>query len=273
MGMYIRSNQASLNVLRNLTSVGFDLNKSLERLASGYKINRASDGAASLAISEGLRSQIRGSQAAQTNIQQGISMLQTADGASQGIYESLQRIRELAVAAGNSGADFSALSAEFTQRVTEINQIANGTEYNDQVLLNGSLGATINLQVGPNAGDTINIASAFGNAQASTLGIALTAIGSIGDSATLIGQVDTAMGNLNSITAVIGSKTNQLESQSSNLSIAIENYSAAESSIRNTDIATETANMTRLQILQQSGVLALSQANMQSSLLLQLLNR
>lgn len=271
MGLYIRSNQAAISSLRHLTGVSKGLNSSLEKLSSGYKINKASDGAASLGVSETLRAQIRGSQAAQTNIQQGISMLQTADGGTQQVYESLQRIRELAVSAGNSTANFAALSAEFTQQVANINQISTGTEYNNQVLLNGSI-TSLSLQVGANSGDTIAIASAFGDIGATTLGISLAAIGSIGDSTTLIGQVDTALGNLNTAVARIGAFSNKLENQSNVLSVAIENYSAAEASIRNTDVATETSNMTRLQILQQAGVMALSQANSQSSLMMRLLN-
>lgn len=274
MGLFLNTNVASLNANRNLFNITSSLNKSLERLSSGYKINSAADGAAELLISEGLRAQIRGSQAAMTNVQQGIDMLNTADSAMQQTYEHLQRMREIAVEAANGTvSDYTSYNNELAERSNAIDGIANNTIYNEQVLLDGSIagGAGFNIQTGANAGEQVDIASAFADNTAATLGVSTTTLTSAADANTLIGEIDTAMANLDGNMATVGGFTNQLQDQMNFLSVAVENLSASEASIRNTDIAQETANLARLQILQQAAAAALSQANQMPSIALQLL--
>lgn len=275
MTLNLNTNISSMNALRYLNSNTMKLNKSMERLASGYKINRASDNAAGLLISENMRSQIRGFDVATSNAQQGLSMLQTADGALQQINEHLQSIREIAVAAGNattSTAQFATYQADVQARLAAIDNIASGTKYSSNVLLDGSVGATFNLQVGPNSGDTLNIATAFSDNQwSSGLSITQNTVTSTTDADTLLGEVDAALATVAGNLAKIGQYENSVENQMNYLSIAKENTSAAESSIRNTDVAAEVANVARLQILQQAGAYALSQANMMPSLLARLL--
>lgn len=272
MGLYLQGNTASLSALNSLTRNTNLLNQSLERLATGYKINRASDGAAQLALSNALQAQIRGSQAAKTNVTAGLSVLGTAEVGVQNITESLQDIRELAVAAASGTVtDFTAYNADFQAAVGTINAAASNTEFNGQNLLNGSI-TNYTLQIGPNGGDTLNIASAFStNASAASLGISLGAITSTGDATALIAQVDTALANIGNIEARIGGFTNSLENQSAYLDVAITNYTASDLSIRGTDVATETANVARYQILQEASIAALTQANSRSNITLLLL--
>jgi flagellin len=278
MSMFINSNASSLNALRNFNKTNFDLNKSMERLASGYKVNKASDGAASLIISETLRGQIRGYAAATTNVQQGIGVLGTADSAMQEISEHLQTIREIAVQAGNTSntpAMFTAFNNQITQEVAAITQISGGTKYNTSVLLDGSLAAgaaSYSIQMGPNGTDTLDIKSAFTtNTYAALAGAAPTTLVTAGNATTLLTQVDTAIAALNGHLATVGGFEDQLDNQMNYLSIASENVTASEASIRNTDIAYETANLARLQILQQAGAFALATANSNASVVLRLL--
>lgn len=274
MGMFLTNAGATMNTLRHLSITSWQMNKSLERLASGYKINRAADGAASLLISENLRSQMRGFSVATTNVQQGLSMLQTADGSLQQILDHLQSIREIAVAASNattSTAQFTAYQADLQAKLAAIDSIATGTKYDSNVLLDGSVGATFNLQVGPNSGDTLNIGSAFSDNQVATLNITQNTLTTTANATTLLGQVDTALGTIATNLAKIGQFENALENQMNYLSIANENTSAAEASIRNTDIALETARVARYQILQQAGAYVLSQITATSALAARLL--
>ena len=139
MGLYINYNAASVNSMRNLNTTMASLNKSMERLSTGYKINRAGDGPSGLLLSEGLRAQIRGSQAAATNVQQGSSMINAADGAMQSTYSVLQRIREIAVSASTATANASSYQAEYLQLRSELDSISNNSTYNGRVLLDGSI--------------------------------------------------------------------------------------------------------------------------------------
>lgn len=278
MPIYLHGDQSTISSLRYLSKNGGLLNKSLERLASGFKINRAADGAAGLLISENLRSQIRGFDMATNNSQQGLSMLQTADGALQQVNEHLQKIREIAVSAANgttSTEQFAAYAADAAAEVAAINSIAANTKYGGHVLLDGSLagGTAFNLQIGPNSGDTLDIKTAFGNVTVGATGIGAltTTLATTANATTLLGQVDTALGNLATKMATVGQFENTLDNQMNYLSIAKENTSAAESSIRNMDVAAETANTTRLQILQQAGAYALSTAASSASIAMRLL--
>lgn len=274
MSIYLNSNLSAMNALKNFNAATVGLNKSVERLSSGYKVNRASDGAANLTISEGLRSQIRGMQVAQTNIDQGLGFLNSADSAAQLIYDKLQRLNEIAVAGANgttTTSQYSALSDEIAALISDIDSLST-TQFNGRELLSGSLnGAALNIQVGANAGETIDISDAFASASASALGVTTTSIADTNDAATLQGQVEAAMGALNGILADIGSFQNQLQNRQNYLSSAIENMSASEASIRNTNVAEETANLTRMQILQSAAVSALAQANSNPQIVMRLL--
>ena len=274
MTIYLNSNSSSLANQRSLNTVTHNLNKSLERLASGFKINKASDGAGSLLASENLRSQIRGTDVAVSNVQQGLSMLQVADGAMQQVYEHLQAMRDITVAAKNSTtstAQFAAYKADFDAHISAINNIASNTKYNTTNLVGATPATGITIQAGANASDTIDISSAFATNNASGLGIATSTLGTTGNASDLMTAVDAALGTLSNRMATLGGYESTMESQLNILSIARENYTSAEASIRNTDVAAETSRATQLQIVQQTAAYALSQANSAPNIALRLL--
>jgi flagellin len=272
MGIYLASNAASLNALNNLSNVTRNLSKSLERLSSGSKLNRASDGAASLLASENLRSQIRGSNVAMSNVQQGISMLQTADGALRQSYDVLQRMRELAIEGSSTTADGAALNAEFQELITELDNISDNTSYNGNSLLDGSIpgAGAFNIIIDAN-GTAYNISSAFADSDATALAVADDDVANAANAATALTAVDAAMSTLATRLADIGGHDNTLTRQLNTLSISMENMTAAESNIRNTDVAAEMSNLTRLQILQQASASALAQANQLPSIAMRFL--
>ena len=270
MAIVINSNISSLNAQRNLLKSSLGLNKSMQRLSSGLRINSAKDDAAGLAISDRMTSQIRGLNQAVRNTNDGISLAQTAEGALQETTNNLQRMRELAVQASNgtlSDADRTSLNAEYSELVAEVDRISGTTTFNGIKLLDGTLNADI--QVGANAGETINIT--IGAADSSTL------MGSVGDVTTVsnaqteIDAIDTALASVDSIRGKLGAKQNRFESTIANLSNISENMSAARSRIMDADIAQETSNMTKYNILQQAGVSVLAQSNQMPSLALSLL--
>ena len=277
MSLVINTNSSSINAQRNLGVNSRMLARSVERLSSGYRINRAGDDAAGLQISENLRAQIRGAQKAADNVQDGMNVLNIADGGLQSITDNLQRMRELVVQAGNdtnSAASRTAIKAEIDQLITEITRISDSTRYNGVGLLDGTT-ATINLQVGANAvaaNDVIAVA-AFGDIDATTLGTTTAAVlvATNADVLTSLGLIDTAIGTVNTRRATIGSIYNRLEKAATNLSMTIENTQAAESRIRNVDVAAESAELSRYQILQQSATAMLAQANQMPQIALKLL--
>lgn len=286
MGIVVNTNVQSLNSQRLLAKNTMSLGRSLEKLASGFRINRASDDAAGLQISELFRAQIRGSEQAINNVQDGINVLNTTDGSFETITNNLQRIRELAVQGANdtlSGAQRSAINQELRQLATDITRISKSTQFNGKTLLDGTIGATFNIQAGANAAsatNAINIASVggvnpFGAANGSALGIGsagtLLSVSSGVSARATISRVDAALNTVNTRRAAIGAMSNRLEATSNNLQIAVENFSAAESRIRNVDVAKESAKMTQSQILQQAAATVLSQANQTPQLALQLL--
>jgi flagellin len=280
MPLIINTNVSSLNAQRALSRNTTALGKSLEKLSSGFRINRAGDDAAGLQISEILRGQIRGSQKALENTQSGLSVLQIADGSLEMITENLQRIRELTVQGANDTNDVAqrtAIAQEINARRSDIDRIANASQFNNKVLLDGSQSAanTFVLQVGPNdaaGADEIDISTAFDDAQSANLGIAAAvAFANNAAGQAYLTTVDTALDAVNTQRATIGSFMNRLESAASNLQNSIENLSSAESTIRNTDVAMESANMTRNQILQQASTTILAQANQSPQLALKLL--
>ena len=283
MSIVVNTNVQSLNAQRVLSSNTKSLGKSLEKLASGYRINRASDDAAGLQISESLRSQIRGSQQANNNVQDGINLLNTADGAFETITNNLQRIRELVVQGGNdtlTPQQRSAINSELLQLATDVTRIANSTQFNKINLLDGSK-STLKLQVGANyvsTTDVIDIGAnnIFASASASSLGLfsagALqTKVGSNASALKSLSIVDAALQTVQNRRAAIGALTNRLDGASANLSISVENFSSSESRIRNADIAKESANLTKNQVLQQASAQILGQANQTTQLALSLL--
>lgn len=281
MPVIINTNVASLNAQRNLNLNSMGLTRSMERLASGYRINRAGDDAAGLYVSENLRSQIRGSKKAIDNTQDGINLLNIADGAYQVITDNLQRMRELAVQAGNetySQSQRTALNIEIDALRADIDRISSTTQFNGVVLLSVSP-TTYTLQVGANgtANDAISILTALGDTRATNaagLNIVTAAATNITTNATAqtyLGTIDAALVILNTRRANLGAMINRLEGTAKNLMNSVENLSAAESRIRNVDVAAESAEMTRYNILQQSSAAILSQANQAPALALKLL--
>ncbi len=274
MAVVINTNVASLNAQRNLNKSQLGLNKSMQRLSSGLRINSAKDDAAGLAISDRMTSQIRGLNQAQRNAQDGISLAQTAEGALVETTNLLQRMRELSVQSANdtnSSTDRASLDAEFSQLQAEIQRIADNTEFNGRTLLNGSAAAGLTFHVGANAGETITVSVNSmgltglgvdsGDAGITTQSAADAAISTIDSSISL---VDTERGKL-------GANMNRLESTIANLSNVSENLSASRSRIMDADIAQETSAMTKNNILQQAGISVLSQANQTTQLALGLL--
>jgi flagellin len=278
MPIYINSNISSLNAQRYLSQNASMLSSSMEKLSSGYRINKAGDDAAGLALSEKLRSQIRGSQKAEDNVQDGINVLNIADGALQSVTDYLQRMRELAVQAGNdtyNTAQRSSMKAELNQLASGINQIASSTQFNGVHLLNGAA-TSMKLQIGANSTtgvDTLDIgkAGAFGAIDTTTLSIASLDISSNSNALTTISALDKAISTINSQRGTIGALSNRLTTTASNLSTNVENTSASEARIRDVDVASESAKMSQYQILQQAASAMLSQANQAPQMALSLL--
>jgi flagellin len=247
-------------------------------LSTGFRINRAADDAAGLSISEGLISQIRGYEQSIRNSQDGYSLLSVAEGATSTINENLQRIRELTVQAANdtlSSVERDAISLEINQRIEDIDRIADTTSFNGVDLLNASTPASLNLQIGPNGTDTLDVGPALGDATASAIGMPAAGTVDLVDGTTARAFLDTIDSSINTLSArrsEIGAYQNRLESVIDNLSVTSMNMSAANSRIRDTDIASETSKLVRNQLLQQFSVQLLAQSNsMQGNLTLGLL--
>ncbi len=266
MGLRVNTNLASINAQRNLMNTGVKLGKSLEKLSSGLRINRAGDDAAGLAISESLKSEIRALQQASRNANDGISMVQTAEGSLDEISGIAIRLRELAEQAANGTLgqnERQFLDDEFQALTSEIDRIAATTEFNGTQLIDGSGGAVaIQVGTGSTADDRIDLDFATTvDATALSLDTA-TLTGADGANARdAIDSLDSALTTITQTRASFGAVQNRLESTVRNLGVAVENLSAANSRIRDVDVAEESANLTSLQILQQAGVSVLAQAN------------
>jgi flagellin len=214
-------------------------------------------------------------------MQQGVSMLQVADGAMQGITDQLQHLREVAVSASNgtnSPEQFAAYQTDVQNTLSGIDAVANGTQFNSKNLLDGSIAGTpgsMTLQVGPDSGNTMDISNAFGNntSGGGGLGITQTTIASTADANALLSQVDSALSTVTSNLSVVGGYENSLSSQLDNVSIAKVNTASAQSTIRDTDVAAETAQLTRLTLLRHSAVSALKKGNDLSQMALGLLHQ
>jgi flagellin len=260
MALRIHNNVEAFNAHRNLATTGTKLADSLEKLSSGYRINRAADDAAGLAISEKLRGQVKGLAQASRNVGDAISLVQTAEGSMNEVHAMLQRVRELAVQYGNgtlSTADKASITAEVAQLQSDIERIGKDTEFNGIKLLSGA-NPLITFQVGAMDAQNISVITA----SLTTLVTAGSAAGafSLGD-ATDLAQIDAAIDNLSKQRGVFGAVQNRLEYTANQLSSYEENLMAAESRIRDVDMAAEMAEMTKQQILNQAGTSMLAQAN------------
>ena len=261
MGLRINTNVPALNATRQLNRTMLRLSKSLERLSSGLRINRAADDAAGLAIAEGFRSSVLGFRVAQRNSQDAISMVQTAEGALSETTNILQRIRELAVQAAtgtSSDENKAALQDEVDELIEQIDDIAADTEFNTINILDGST-PTVTIQAGAQMGQTLAIS--LQGADSTDLALNAFAISAAAEAATAIQQVDSALATVSSIRAGLGAAQNRLEFTIATLAIQEENSSASESAIRDANIALETIEFTRNQILIAAGTSILAQAN------------
>jgi flagellin len=281
MGLRIQNNVEAFNAHRNLTATANSAAKSMERLSSGYRINRAADDAAGLAISEKMRGQIGGLAQAQRNAQDGVSLVQTGEGALKEVHSMLGRIRELKVQHANdtlNEADKASIVNEVTSLQSEIKDIRGNTEFNGIKLLNGDK-TSVSLQVGANGGEQITITAKdiFASAGGSTSGMAAvskvtSASAGANSFATLsIKQIDDAISEISSKRADFGAVQNRLEHRLNNLSTYQENLVASESRIRDVDMAQEMVTFSKVQILQQAGTSMLAQANQSSQSVLSLL--
>jgi flagellin len=267
MSLRITQNIEALTASRHLQATTLNLTKSMEKLSSGYRINSAADDAAGLGISESMRSQIRGLAQGQKNIQDGVSMVQTAEGNLDEVHSMLQRIRELAVQYKNGSLDTNARSSiqnEVNQLASEITRIGAQAQFNNNHLLNAT--TTVSFQVGANdneiiAVDTVDLASTIGTSyfQLSTSNTAD------------LSEIDTAISSVSSLRAGFGAVQNRLEHTLSLQAAYQENLTSAESRIRDVDMAEEMVNLTKTQILQQAGTAMLSQANQAPQSVLKLL--
>ncbi|MDP3392013.1 MAG: flagellin [Methylococcaceae bacterium] len=278
MAMVINTNIASINSQRRLSETNNNLSTSMERLSSGLRVNSAKDDAAGLAISNRMTSQIRGMTVATRNASDGISLAQTAESAMGELTNTLQRMRDLGVQSANDGAvtgsDRDKLQSEFKQLNDELSRIVTSTEFNGKKIINGSLASGLAIQVGANTASDNRILVSIENL-ASTLAAVTSA--SVGSAATASGArnaidaIDAAIKSIDTSRAKLGAIQNRFTTTISNLQSSIENQSAARSRITDTDFATETANLSRSQILQQAGTAMLAQANQSGQSVLSLL--
>jgi len=284
--MRINHNISSMTATNALYKSNRDMSKSLEKLSTGLRINRSSDDAAGLAISENLRSMVRGAAQAQRNAMDGTSMLQIAEGAANEISEVLQRMRELSIQAANdtlTSTERAYTNQEFTALRSEIDRIANVTNYNGKELISanaagrfGTAGATTNNVFWIDAGATVGTDSMTISIDTLTVSslntnLSTAALSTQTGAANAISSIDAAINSVNSTRANIGAYVNRLEHAINNLLVSETNQSAAESLIRDVDFATESANFSKNQILIQSGTAMLAQANSTSQNVLSLL--
>jgi flagellin len=267
MSLRINHNIEALNAHRQLVGTNEKVKKAMERLSSGYRINRGGDDAAGLGISERMRAQIRGLSQAQRNTQDGISMVQTAEGSLAEVHAMLQRIRELAVQYKNgslSDNDRAAISSEVSQLSAEIERIGSQAEFNGIKLLHSA--TSITFQVGANDGDTIAVATISLSAAMGTMALTLST-----SSSSDLTELDAALSAISQQRAVFGAVQNRFEHTLSAMAVYQENLIAAESRIRDVDMAEEMVNLTKEQILMQAGQAMLAQANQAPASVLQLL--
>lgn len=268
MALSILTNVASLNAQRNLNATQEALGSSISRLSSGLRINKAGDDAAGLGISESLKASVRSLGQAQRNANDGISMSQVAEGAMNEMQGIVGRMRELSVQAANStlgSTERGYIHTEFTQLSQEIDRISKVTNFNGQTLLDGKASTGLTFQVGIYNSSDDRISMSITKLNTSTLGstakITNTSLSTVTNAQKAIGVFDAAIKNLSQARAKVGASQNRMSVTISNLSSSYENLSAANSRIRDVDVASETAALTKSQILSQAGLAVLSQAN------------
>ena len=269
--MVVQHNLSAMNTNRQMGTITSSLQKSTEKLSSGYRINRAGDDAAGLSISEKMRSQIRGLNKASSNAQDGISLIQVAEGALNETHSILQRMNELATQAAsdtNTSIDRTAISAEMDQLTSEINRIQSTTQFNTMNLLDGSF-TSKNLQVGSLKGQTISISISRMNA--GSIGVSGLKVSSNALAGTAMSKIQKAIESVSTQRSKLGAIQNRLEHTINNLDTTSENTQAAESRIRDTDMASEMVEYSKNNILQQAGQSMLAQANQQNQGVLSLL--
>jgi flagellin len=269
MSIYLQTNNAALGAEENFATTQSSLQSSFTKLSSGYRINSAADDAAGLGISKSMNAQVQSYMVAQRNANDAISMVQTADGSANQVHGLLTRMRELAVEASNgtmSPNDITNLNTEYQQDLAEIDRVANNTQFNGHTLLGGASN-TVNFQVGINASASDQIAVVFGGADTSGLLVSGTAVSTVG----VLATIDTAIQNLSGIRATYGAAMNRFQTAVGAIQSTQTNLSAALSRIQDVDVAAETANLAREQVLAQAGASVLAQANQAPQLALKLL--
>ena len=269
--MVVQHNLSAMNTNRQMGTVSSALQKSTEKLSSGYKINRAGDDAAGLSISEKMRSQIRGLNKASSNAEDGISLIQVAEGALNETHSILQRMNELATQAANdtnTSSDRDALQQEMDQLTSEIDRIRSTTQFNSMNLLDGTF-TGMRLQVGALSGQSISIS--IGNMNASSLKISGLKVSSFSAAGAAMASIQAAINSVSTQRSKLGALQNRLEHTINNLDTASENLQTAESRIRDTDMASEMVEYSKNNILSQAGQSMLAQANQSTQGVLSLL--
>lgn len=277
MGLRISTNVASMNAQKNLKINGENQAKSLARLSSGYRINQSADDSAGLAISENLKAQVRGMKQAWRNANDGISLVQVAEGGLNEITSIITRFRELAIQAASDtigDTERKFVDVEYQQLKSELQRIAESTRFNGRDLLNGT-GGELDIQIGiynDPFKDRLSFNTAAANATLTSLGLMAESVYTKEAAQMSLAAVDQALVSVNAMRANFGAVQNRLQSTIQNLSIAEENLSAANSRIRDTDVAAESSELARNTILQQAAVSVIQQANQIPMLALKLLN-
>jgi flagellin len=286
MSLRINSNISAMNAYRNLSATDKSMSGSLEKLSSGLRINKAADDAAGLSISQGLQSQIGGLKVAARNAQDGVNVVQTADGALNETGAILQRMRDLSVQAANGGSQDSdaqnAANVEFLELNKELDRISQTTKFGSQSILGGTYTGTFQVDSGTGAGSTIGVDLSSTGAlsgltitgfSAASLGTSVAGVDltSTANATATIKVLDDAIKNVSTVRATLGAYQNRFEHTITNINVAVENLSASKSAITDTDMAQEMTNFTKSQILQQAGTSMLSQANQSAQGVMKLL--
>jgi flagellin len=276
-GLGISTNVSSITAQTNMWRTSANMRKSISRLSSGLRVESAADDAAGMAVSENLKAQNRGFKQAMRNANEGVGILQVAESAYQKSSDILTRMRELAVQAASDGlsdTERGYLDTEFQDLLGELDRISDVTEYNGVKLMDGSAGTggTLTFQVGTRNTTNDRITVTLADQDSTALAVNTEAVDSLATAQAAITAVDAAIGTLANDRASIGSSINSLTGAADHLSVTIENYSAANSGIRDVDVAAESASFAKSQVMQQAGVAMLVQANSQPMLALRLLN-
>jgi flagellin len=271
MGLRVNTNTFSIGAQRNLSNVSTRLGGNFARLSSGLRIATAADDAAGLGISERMRAQVRSLQQASRNAGDGISLVQTTEGALNELNANLVRMRELAVQASNgtlNSGDRAVIQEEFAALIEEIDRVAQQTTFNGVNILDGST-TSLSIQVGTESGETIDLT--LEDMQSAALGLSGADISDVSGAQAALDDIDAAIDDVSTLRGNLGADQNRIASTVRSIAIAAENLSAAESRIRDVDIAAETADLTRNSIMQQAAASVLAQANVQPQLALSLL--